>query len=306
MASLREIHRDALRPLLLDALHASNLRVWVAGYLTVAGRRLDNKQKNIEILMLEDYLLDHSNLALEGANRDLLAGFADAVQSVCQDETLSLRVTYNSVAWLMEGWRFLLDGSLSQQDALLILPACSAVGTGVHAAIFHAVEDGTRVLMHLAANPLDAVRKAVIFGFQRMLLEDWRRALYELRRYVLIGDSLQHAIAAAAVADPGLVAARDKALDALDLHHGILSAFRRLPPQARRQEWGLALQQMLPQAISSLITAIPETGLAVVQVWLTWRDPDIEAIVRAGLNSPALRARPEVERLLRGTLFGAP
>ncbi len=166
MVALREVHCDALRPLLLDALTAKNLRIWVAGYLTVAGRRLDNKQKNIEILTLEDYLLDHTNLADDGLNAELLAGFADALQSICQDESLSLRVNYNGVAWLMEAWRFLLDETLSQTDALVIVPCCSAVGTGVHAVSFRSVHEGARLLMHIAATNLKAVREATGLGLK--------------------------------------------------------------------------------------------------------------------------------------------
>lgn len=299
MSGPHEAHRVTLRPLLAAALAATHLHHWSRGYLTVAGRRLDNRLKDREILELEDYLLDHSGLPGDGLNRVLLAAFADEVQAVCTDETLSLRLSYNAVLWLLEAWRFLADADVRQDDPLVVLPACAAVGTGVHSIVFRAAFEGARILTHLATSPLRAVREAVVLGFRRMLAEDWPRTMYELRRYAHIGDLLQHRLLVAAVAEAELLTTREQALDALDLHHSIMAALRRRSPAARRSPEAQAFFQTLTETVGVVVAAAPQTGFAAAQTWLSWDDPDISAAVREGLTHPALAPYAEQVMALR-------
>lgn len=303
MTNPRERHCDALRPLLLEALSAKSLRVWVAGYLTIAGRRLDNQQKGIEILMLEDYLLDHSDLPGEEANLDLLLGYADAVRSIAQDETLSLRVTYNGIAWLMEAWRFLLDDSLKETDSLIILPMCSVIGSAVHAAAFRSIENGVRVLMHIVDTPLVLVRDAVVIGFRRMLAEDWTRTIYELRRYIHMGDVVQWVVAAASTAGANLLAEQERAYEALDILYAVMANLRRLPA-GKWQEPSLdAARLMLPEAIAAILTALPESAFAALRLWLTWNHAEINALIAEGVQLSALHEHVEARQILEVLSF---
>ncbi len=282
MTSAREVHRAALRPLLDAALRAPNLRLWAGGYLTVAGRRIDDRAKDDEIADLEDYLIDHSGLPAR-LDDDLLAAFADELRAVCRDESLSLRISYNAVAWLLEGWRFLTDAPLLPDAPRVILPCCAVIGAGIHAAAFRAAAEGVRVLMRAASTPLSPVREAVVRGLRLMLAEDWLHTMYELRRYAHIGSALEHALAAAAVSEAGLLTHRAAALDALDLLHMLMAAFRRLDCRVRSDPEVEALRQALGQGISTVAAAVPETGLAIARAWLTWDDPDISPMVYQSL-----------------------
>ncbi|GEM_PF-3061328 len=283
MQPTQENYRRALRPLLAAALRAPDLHTWSAGFLTVAGRRLDDRWKDDEVLALERYLLENSGLPAH-VNDDLLAAFADEIHRVCHDETLSLRISYNGVAWLLDAWRFLTGMPLPSDAPQVILPCCAAVGTGVHAVAFLSAAEGTRVLMRLASGPLLLVREAAAQGLRRMLAGDWLHTMYELRRYAHIGDALEHGAAVRAVAAPELLSDRAHALDALDLYHAILAAYRRLPPASRQHGEHRALAEALAASLGIVIAAGGEVGLAAARTWLAWDDAEISRIVQAGLE----------------------
>ncbi len=287
-ADRREKYRAELRPLLAAALRSGNLRTWSGGVLTASGRVLDDRFKDDDILALEQYLLDHSGLPDHGLSDHLLAAFAAEVHRICYDETVSLRVSYNGVEWLMEAWRSLAQVRIPEDDPRVVLPACAVMGTGVHAVAFKAVAEGARILMHMASSPLATVREVVACGFQQMLAEDWPHTVHELRRYAHIGDAQQHRAAVLAVAEPLLLAERARALDALDLHHAILAAYRRLSPAARRGEHVQALRQALPGTIGVVLAAERRAGFAAAQTWLAWGDADITQIVRESVEQPPL------------------
>lgn len=293
----RSRYRRALRPLLDAALRTRNLRDWSGGFLTVARLSLDDREREGEIEALEDYLLAHSGLPEGELDQDLLAAFADEIDRVCHDETLSLRLSYNAVSWLLSAWRFLADARLEDSDPLVVLPCCAAIGTGVHAVAFRGVAEGTRVLMHMASGPLWRVRDAVAQGFQRMLAEDWSRAMYELRRYALIGDAQQQQVMVGAVAEPGLLTERAHALDALDLLHTVLAGFRRLPAHVRYSPSVQALQRTLVEAISTVIAVERRAGFAAAQTWLAWGDPDVAEIVRESVERQPLASCQEAASL---------
>ncbi len=293
----RSHYRRELRPLLDAALRTPNLRDWSGGFLTVARLSLDERAREGEIEALEDYLLAHSGLPEGELDRDLLAAFADEIQRVCHDETLSLRLSYNAVSWLLSAWRFLADARLADADPLVALPCCAAIGTGVHAVAFRGVAEGTRVLMHMASGPLWRVRDAVAQGFQRMLAEDWPRAMHELRRYALIGDVQQQRVMLVAMTEPTLLSERAHALDALDLLHAILAGFRRLPAQARYGTAVQALRDTLVEAISAVITVERRAGFAAAQTWLAWNDPGIAEIVRQSVERQPLASWQEAASL---------
>lgn len=277
-------HREALRPLLIAALRARRLRQWAGGYLTVAGRRIDHRIKDDEVFDLETYLIDHCGLPEQELDAGLPAAFAEETRAVCRDQSLSLRISYNAVAWLLDGWRFLADASLPSDDPRVILPCCTAVGIGVHAVSFTAIAEGVRSLLRLIASPTQPVREAVIQGIRYMLEEDWPRTMYELRRYAHIGDPPEHYAAAAALADAALLSERERALDAVDLLYVLMAALRRRPTPARHHDDIDALCRALGQAIRAAQTAAPETTLAAAQTWLTWNDPDISRIVEENLD----------------------
>lgn len=301
MTDRRTSFRQAIRPLLEAALHADNLRDWSGGVLTASGRRLDDRLKDDALRVLERYLLAHGGLLEHELDGDLLAAFGDEIDRLCHDETVSLRTSYSAVGWLLEGWRFLADLTLPDDEPHIVLPACAAVATGIHAAAFQAVEQGARTLMHLAASPLWPVRDAVPRGLCRMLDENWPRTCYELRRYAHIGGALQHrAIALALVTAPSLTK-RAHALDALDLLHTILAAYRRLSRGQRLAESAQALHEALVQAVGAAITAERCAGFAAAQTWLAWHDPGITAIVQAAIAQPPLAACEEAALLRRSS-----
>lgn len=296
MLDPRDMHRRALRPLVEAALQADGLQAWANGVVTDALQAPDRQLKAGAITALEDYLLAQaipSGLrTTSGLNFDLVVAFADEIQRICTDESISLLVSYNGVAWLLEGWRVRTPPRLSADDPLVILPACVAAGLGVHAAAFLAIEEGMRALMHLAGG-LAPVREAAVLGLQRMLEQRWTRTLHELRRYALIGDCRQHAAALKAVSVPRLLTDRGRTLDALDLHHEILAAYRRLPQVARASEAGLALRRTLPETVARLLVAERLAGFAAAWAWLAWGDPDVSAIIQESIAGQPLASFEE-------------
>ncbi len=107
-----------------------------------------------------------------------------------------------------------------------------------------------------------------------------------------MGSPLEHALAAAAVSEAGLLTQRADVLDALDLLHALMAAFRRLDSRVRSSPEAAALRQALGQAIGTLAAAVPETGLAVARVWLTWDDPDVTQLVHESLAGWPLALEP--------------
>ncbi len=285
--------RADLRDLLDKALHSGNLRTWSGGLLTASGRVLDDRFKDDAIAALEQYLITNSGLPDDEISDRLLNAFAAEVYRVCCDEDQSLRVSYNGVMWLMEAWRYLAQVNLADDDPRVVLPVCAAIGTGVHAVAFQGVAEGARILMHLASSALRRVRDVIPRGFQQMLAENWPPTIHELQRYAHIGDAWQYAAAVLAVAEPLLLADRAKALDALDLHHAILSAWRRMPPALRRTESGQYLRRVLPGAIGVLLAAERRSGFAAAQTWLAWGDAEITRVVRESVASPPLAGYEE-------------
>lgn len=293
MADSNEQYRAKLHDLLDDALNSGSLRTWSGGLLTASGRVLDDRFKDDAIVALEQYLIAHSGLPDGDLNDRLLNAFADEIRLICYDADRSLRISYNGVMWLLEGWRYLAQVRLADADPWIVLPVCAAIGTGVHAVAFQAVTEGARILMHLVSGAQCPVRDVIPRGFQQMLAEDWPHTIYELQRYAHIGDAWQYAAAVLAVADPLLLIERAHALDALDLHHTILAALRRMTPAQRRVEAVQVLRQVLPGTIGTLLAAERRSGFAAAQTWLTWGDPDITQAIRESVASPPLAGYEE-------------
>jgi hypothetical protein len=293
MASIQDHYRSELRPLLYDALQSGNLRTWSGGVLTASGRRIDDRHKDEAILALEGYLIEHNNLPYVALNEDLINAFADELRDVCRDEAVSLRINYNGVACLLEAWRYLAQTLSDPGDPQIILPACAAIGTGVHAVAFLAAAAGVHILMDLADYDLWPVRDALVMGVQRMLADDWGRTFYELRRFVRIGDVQQHAVLVQAVADADLLRERPHALDGLDLHHAVLAAYRRLAAPRRYGVQARILSVTLIDTIGMLLLAERRAGFALARAWLAWGDMDIQQIIRESIADQPLASFEE-------------
>lgn len=293
MSDRREMHPYVLKARLKAALRSPNLESWATGQVADPRQISDGRFTDLDIAMLEDYLLEHGQHPDGSLNLDLVTAFAEAVEEVCTDDSVSLYTSYNGIGWLLAGWRGLANTRLGEGDGRGILLACVAAATGVHAAAFLAIEAGTSSLMDLAASPLSMVRLAVPEGLRYLLAAHWDRTLRELWRSVALGDAYRHLAVVRVVSLPELLRVRSQALDALDLHHAVLAAWRRQPSAARLDEAGRLLRAALPQTISALLMAERLAGFAAARTWLAWGDLDITAIVHESATRQPLASYEE-------------
>ncbi len=307
MSDKREMHRQALHPLLVAALDSP-------GLLSPSDSRLARFSLNPDlrahlldpdIAALEDYLIDHSNLPGRRANLELIAAFADAVSAVCAAPDLSLNRSYVAMEWLLRELLTRHPPAVfgSDPDSPLQLPqVCGAVAFGEWAAAFQHIEAGVATLLEVGSSPLWRVREAAAMGLQRLLRRRWDSTVRRLRRWSLDATAYEWRALIAGIAEPDLLEDASHALDALDLHYAALAAIRRLPPGVRRDADVRTLRQALGYSVSVVVAAVPAAGFAQMQTWAAWDDPDVTWILRENVKKKRLERWPGDLAALRDRL----
>lgn len=298
MPSKREMHRQALRPLLWAALASPGLLspsdFNMARYSPASSLRANLLDP--DITALEDYLLDHSELPGQRANLELVGAFADEVGALCQAPDVSMSRSYVGQEWLL--WHLLhryppaVFGS--DADSPLQMPQiCGAVALGEWSAAFAHTETGVTTLLELANSPLWRVREAVAMGLQRLLDHAWSGTIRRLRRQALEAGPYQWRAMIAGIAEPALLKDAAHAQEALDLHYAALAFLRGLPPESRTSAPTRTLRQALGYSISVVVAATPDSGFPQMKAWAAWDDPDIRWALRENLKKKRLAKWPE-------------
>lgn len=298
MSTKQEMHREALRPLLVAALDSP-------GQLAPSDFNLARYSLNADlsvhlldpdIAALEDYLIDYSQLPGKRANLELVDAFADEVAAICTAPDVSLHRSYISLQWLI--WRLLnryppaLFGG--DPDSPLQMPQlCAAVAMGEWAVVFQHIELGVSTLLDLASSPLWRIREGVAMGFQRMLDRAWDSTYRRICRRSVDATAYEWRAFVAGIAEPHLLTDPVHALDALDLHYNALSYLRRLSPEKRRADPVRTLRQALGYSVSVVVAAAPDAGFRQMQAWALWADPDVTWIIRENLKKNRLSKWPD-------------
>ncbi len=294
MPSKREMHRQAIRPLLLAALDSPGLlspNDFMMARYSLNPRNLRQHLLDPDIAALEDYVIDHSNLPGRRGNLEMAWAFADEVGEFCHAPDVSLRRSYVAMEWLL--WvlmnRHPPEQFGSDPDSPLQMPQfCGAIAFGEWAAAFQYIEAGVSMMFTLAKSPLWRIREGVAMGLQRMLARTWSPTIDRLRRASLnIGPEEWRALVAG-IAEPDLLVEPDHALDALDLHYAALSYLRRLPESSRRSDRVRMLRKALGYSVSVVVAAAPEAGFPLMRAWIAWDDPDVMWVIKENLTKKRL------------------
>ena len=252
---------------------------------------------------LTDFLLSNSNLPGRRANLELAGAFGEVVEHYTARDKGGL-------------WQLCLSFSQITAEVAPVgvpqefIPFCGAIGTGAlgsRAPAFY--EASLKELRRLANDPRWRMREAVCFGLQRLLTKRCGDTLGKLDEWAAGGSLLEMRAAAAAVAEPTLLADYGTALDALHIHQLI---FDRMPGiQDRKSEDFRILRKALGYTVSVVVSALPDEGFAFMHRLIDSQDADVFWIVKQNLKKKRLfgsfpQEVSEIERKLneRRAFFG--
>jgi hypothetical protein len=167
-------------------------------------------------------------------------------------------------------------------------PFCGTIGIGTigaHTPGFY--QDALARLRCLANDPRWRMREAVCFGLQRLLAGNPWGTLKSLQTWAETGRPLEMRAAAAAVADPPLLADENIASKALELHEKVFERFTTM--QDRKTEGFRVLRKGLAFTLSVVVPAVPAQGFALLRQLAASEDPDLGWILVQNLKKNRLR-----------------
>ncbi len=308
MSSKRETYRQTLRPLILAALNSPGLLspgdFNLARYSLNASLRVHLNDP--DIMALEDYLIDHSNLPGPRGDLELVGAFGDEIAAICTAPDLSLHHSYVTTEWLLRRLANRYPPAIfgSDPESPLQMPQfCAAVGLGEWAAVFHHIEAGVSALLEMGSSSLWRICEAGAMGLQRMLDRTWDSTFLRMQRVSIDASPYEWRVIIAGLAEPALLKERDHALAALDMHYNALAYLRTLPGgDVRKSDPVRTLRQALGYAVSVVVAAAPEPGFPMMQSWAAWNDPDVTWVIRENLKKKRLEKWPERLAALREAL----
>jgi hypothetical protein len=298
MSSKREMHRQALRPLLIGALNSPGLLS--PAQFKLARFSLDPRLRvhliDPDITALEDYLIDHSGLPGPRANLEVIWALADEVSALCTAPDVSLNLSYVALEWLLREMMNRYPPAIygGDPDSPLQMPQlCGTVAFGAWAAAFQHIEAGVSALLVGADSPLWRIRESAAMGMQRMLSTQWASTIRRLRRRALDAVPYEWRAIVAGIAEPDLLRTPDHALDALDVHYRALAYLRHLPAETRTSDPVRTFRQALGYSVSVVVAAAPDAGFPLMHAWAAWGDPDVRWVMRENLKKKRLGKWPE-------------
>jgi hypothetical protein len=241
-------------------------------------------------------------------NLRLVSSFAGAVGEVVRDAVLRASPDSSdsllTLEALLDGWAA-LDAAAAPSDRPEVILPCAAVAAYGEVAAVRPDWWGDEVakLRRAAADDRWRVREVVAAALQRLLDADWDRAVSELVRWTADGDPLVVRAAAAAVAEPPLLAGRpSRAAAAEGVQRRAVEALRRCPGEARRTQRVRVLRQALGFTVGVVVAATGD--FALLRDMAASGDPDLRWAVRENLKKGRLRRWPAELDALRTLLDG--
>jgi hypothetical protein len=307
MSSKREMHRQALRPLLIGALNSPGLLS--PAQFDLARFSLDARLRvhliDPDITALEDYLIDHSGLPGPRANLEVIWALADEVSALCTAPDVSLNLSYVASEWLLREMMNRYPPGIygGDPDSPLQMPQlCGTVAFGAWAAAFRHIEAGVSALLAGADSPLWRIRESAAMGLQQMLGTQWTSTIRRLRRRALDAVPYEWRAIVAGIAEPALLKSPGHALDALDMHYNALAYLRHLPAETRASDPVRTFRQALGYSVSVVIAAAPDAGFPLLHAWAAWDDPDVRWVIRENLKKKRLDKWPEQVEAVRARI----
>lgn len=164
------------------------------------------------------------------------------------------------------------------------LAFCGVVGLG------RLVAEGDHKLLpclrRYAADPRWRTREAVAMALQRLGDVDMDRLLREMEAWSG-GGWLEKRAAAAAVAEPRLLADPKHAAGALQILESITASVE--PAEDRRSEDFKVLRKAMGYCWSVVVAALPREGKQSMEKWLRSKDKDVQWIMQENLQKDRLR-----------------
>jgi hypothetical protein len=252
---------------------------------------------------LAAYLAQGSGLPGPRMNLALVGAFADAVGEVVTRPDPPVE----RLEALLDDWAALPLAAAPVNDPRESWPGAAVLAYG-QVAVRRPDWWGDEIskLHRAASDPRWRVRELVAAALQRMLAADWPRTLAALHTWLAEADPLVIRAAAAAVAEPPLLADTRRGAEALAIQAGALAWLAGVPPAGRRVERVRTLRRALGYTVSVAAAAAPEAGFALLERLAASSDPDLQWIARENLKKTRLRPWPDrvaaVKARLRGSM----
>jgi hypothetical protein len=251
-----------------------------------------------DVRQLRAHLIAESRLPGPRMNLAVVDAFAGVVGEVVRGEDPPVE----ALEALLDGWAAMSADVAPGDRPEVILPCVAVAAYGEVGAVRPEWwDDEIAKLRRAASDSRWRVQEIVAQALQRLLNADWQRTLAALRRWADADDALELRAVAAAVAEPPLLAARERAATALELQLLVVDRYRAFPPERRRTESARTLRQALGFTIS---VAVAATGdFTILERLAASKDADLRWIVRQNLGKSRLNRWPgEVGRV--GALLG--
>jgi hypothetical protein len=240
---------------------------------------------------LLDYLKINSNLPGRRANLELANTFGDTIIGVYN---LNKKNVWDLCKDMSEMENKEDDKNSSEE----FIPFCGLIGIGAISSIssFY-FSEGLLILKNAAKDKRWRIREAVAMGLQRILLNNNKKIVNELKKWITEKDYYIWRAVVAGFAEPDIVKDKEVAIKALEIHKKILKQISVI--EERRSESFKKLRQALGYTLSVVVEQIPQEGFEYLNKLAKKEDKDIIWIVKTNLKKNRLLKKypKEVEKI---------
>ncbi|GAC1564791.1 MAG: hypothetical protein NVS3B14_00530 [Ktedonobacteraceae bacterium] len=240
---------------------------------------------------LEFYLREQSRLPGPRANLRLVEDVADLLAEAVSTRTGDVE---RVIDYLTRDASMLKTNT---PDEFVVM--CGVVASGACAAVY--AEWRHEVIARLdkyACNASWRIREATARAFQRLLETAPKETTACLRIWASEGNCWQQRASMAAIAEPAFMHQAAMREAAMEMQQEILRRFHAIPLPERKREDVKVLRQASGYTLSVIAAALPEQGFALMRECASWRDPDINWIIRENLKKKRLAKFAEQTELL--------
>ena len=231
---------------------------------------------------LEYYLREQSRLPGARANLELVNDFSYLVAALVKERSAEVRAVLD---FLIQDDAKANIGNTPAEFVVL----CGIVGFGACAAVLPEWRGQTfEMLSQHARSKYWRVREGVAIAFQRLLPAAAQETLKCLITLAQTGDYFQQRAAIAAIAEPPLLHAPEMISAALMIQRIVLERLHAAPVSDRKREDFRALRQAGGYTVSVVTAAAPEDGFALMRECASWKDSDINWVLRENLKKKRL------------------
>lgn len=231
---------------------------------------------------LEFYLRDQSRLPGPRANLELLEDFSSLVAANVQERPEQVRKLLD---YLISDDRHKVATNTPAEFVMMCgitaFGACAAVRPAWRSEVYE-------LLARYACSTCWRVREGAKMALQRLLESVPRETVSFLTILARQGNYFQQRAAVAAIAESALMPREERIQAAIMLHKAVLERLRDASALDRKREDFGKLRQALGYTMSIVAAADPEQGFALMRTCATWRDADINWILRENLKKKRL------------------